>query len=103
MKTITNQQIVDLAITPHECVNWVRESFCMKYESQLPTKWKPGMEPYYPVNDDKNSRLYAQYKALADQEKKVHFGGRLAEYKYYDMHVIVEKALAVDISDLDKE
>lgn len=66
-------------------------------------EWKPGMEPYYPVNDDKNSRLYAQYKALADQEKKVHFGGRLAEYKYYDMHVIVEKALAVDISDLDKE
>ncbi len=57
------------------------------------TEWKEGMEPYYPVNDEKNGNLYAQYKALADQEKNVIFGGRLAEYKYYDMAPIVEKVL----------
>ena len=59
------------------------------------TEWKDGMEPYYPVNDKENSELYAQYKNLADQEKDVIFGGRLAEYKYYDMAPIIEKALAM--------
>ncbi|MCI1742175.1 MAG: UDP-galactopyranose mutase [Prevotella sp.] len=56
-------------------------------------EWKEGMEPYYPVNDKRNNGLYLQYKALADQEKNVIFGGRLAEYKYYDMAPIVEKVL----------
>ena len=59
------------------------------------TEWKDGMEPYYPVNDKENSELYAQYKNLADQEEDVIFGGRLAEYKYYDMAPIIEKALAI--------
>lgn len=59
------------------------------------TEWKDGIEPYYPVNDKENSELYAQYKNLADQEKDVIFGGRLAEYKYYDMAPIIEKALAM--------
>mgnify|MGYP002521173503 FL=1 len=57
------------------------------------TEWKDGMEPYYPVNDDANSQLYAKYKALADKEEKVIFGGRLSEYKYYDMAPIIEKVL----------
>lgn len=57
------------------------------------TEWKPGMEPYYPVNDAKNADLYARYKALADAEKHVLFGGRLAEYKYYDMSPTIEQAL----------
>ena len=57
------------------------------------TEWKDGMEPYYPVNDDANSQLYAKYKALADKEEKAIFGGRLAEYKYYDMAPIIEKVL----------
>lgn len=57
------------------------------------TEWKEGMEPYYPVNDEKNNALYEKYKELADQENNVIFGGRLAEYKYYDMHVIVKKVL----------
>ena len=56
-------------------------------------EWKPGDEPYYPVNDQKNGELYARYKALADQEKKTIFGGRLGEYKYYDMDKVVEAAL----------
>ncbi|WP_300647902.1 UDP-galactopyranose mutase [uncultured Bacteroides sp.] len=56
-------------------------------------EWKPGDEPYYPVNDERNSLLYAKYKALADAQERVVFGGRLAEYKYYDMHQVVENAL----------
>lgn len=55
------------------------------------TEWQDGMEPYYPVNDETNSTLYAKYKELADKEKKVIFGGRLAEYKYYDMAPVIEK------------
>ena len=59
------------------------------------TEWKPGMEPFYTVNDDKNSQLYLKYKALADQEDRVIFGGRLAEYKYYDMAPVVERAFSL--------
>ena len=61
------------------------------------TEWQAGMEPFYPINDDKNSALYAQYKQLADREINVIFGGRLAEYKYYDMAPIVEKVLAMTV------
>lgn len=57
------------------------------------TEWKAGMEPYYPVNDSKNQALYNRYKELADAEKRVIFGGRLAEYKYYDMAPIVDKVM----------
>ncbi len=56
-------------------------------------EWQPGMEPYYPVNDDRNAALYQQYKSLAEKEKKVLFGGRLAEYKYYDMAPTIEQAM----------
>lgn len=56
------------------------------------TEWKDGMEPYYPVNDEKNNRLYVRYKELAEQEPNVIFGGRLAEYKYYDMAPVMEAA-----------
>ena len=57
------------------------------------TEWQPGMEPYYPVNDERNAALYTRYKSLADTEKHVLFGGRLAEYKYYDMAPTIEQAL----------
>lgn len=57
------------------------------------TEWCDGMEPYYPVNDEMNNTLYAKYKALADVEEDVIFGGRLAEYKYYDMAPIIEKVM----------
>lgn len=57
------------------------------------TEYKDNMEPYYTVNDDKNNHLAAQYREMADKEKNVIFGGRLAEYKYYDMAPIVEKVL----------
>ena len=58
------------------------------------SEWEPGDEPYYPVNDSRNSTLYQRYKALADREKNVVFGGRLGEYKYYDMDKVIESALA---------
>ena len=58
------------------------------------SEWKEGSEPYYPVNDEKNNSLYLKYKKLADQDNNVIFGGRLAEYRYYDMHQIVTKALS---------
>ncbi|CCZ47755.1 putative uncharacterized protein [Bacteroides sp. CAG:661] len=61
------------------------------------TEWKEGMEPYYPVNDEKNNALYGKYKELADQENNVIFGGRLAEYKYYDMAPIIQKVLTLSI------
>ncbi len=57
------------------------------------SEWKLGDEPYYPVNDEKNGKLYADYKALADKETKVIFGGRLGEYKYYDMDQVIATAL----------
>ena len=57
------------------------------------TEWHPGDEPYYPVNDDRNTALYQAYKALADREEKVIFGGRLGEYRYYDMDAVLLSAL----------
>ena len=57
------------------------------------SEWKPGDEPYYPVNDEKNGALYAEYKKLAGAEEKVIFGGRLGEYKYYDMDAVIASAL----------
>lgn len=57
------------------------------------SEWKPGDEPYYPVNDEKNGALYARYRALAGKETKVIFGGRLGEYKYYDMDAVIASAL----------
>lgn len=63
------------------------------------TEWKPGMEPYYPVNDEKNNALYEKYRELAEKEKKVIFGGRLGTYKYYDMDKVIETAIA----DVKKE
>ena len=56
-------------------------------------KWDKTKEPYYPINDDKNGELYNKYKKIADEDKKVIFGGRLGEYKYYDMDKVIEKAL----------
>ena len=56
-------------------------------------EWKPGDEPYYPVNNDKNAELYQRYKALAENERNVIFGGRLGEYKYYDMDAVIASAL----------
>ena len=60
---------------------------------EFPSEWRLGEEPYYPVNDEKNSMLYQKYKMLADKENGVSFGGRLGEYRYYDMDAVIDSAL----------
>lgn len=60
---------------------------------EFSTEWKPGMEPYYPVNDEVNTKLYEKYRELAEKETKVYFGGRLGNYKYYDMDKVIRAAL----------
>ncbi len=60
---------------------------------EYPAKWNKGDEPYYPLNDEKNNQLYSKYKALANKEKKIIFGGRLGMYKYFDMHNVIAEAL----------
>ena len=67
---------------------------------EFSSEWKPGDEPYYPVNDAKNGSLYAAYKKLAEQEKQVIFGGRLGEYKYYDMDAVIAAALEMSEKEL---
>ena len=62
---------------------------------EYPDKWVQGKEPYYPINNDRNNNIYEQYKKIAENESKVIFGGRLGEYKYYDMHKVIERALEV--------
>ena len=64
------------------------------------SEWKVGDEPYYPVNDEKNGALYQQYKELGEQEEHVIFGGRLGEYKYYDMDAVIASALAMSEKEL---
>lgn len=59
------------------------------------TEWKPGLEPFYPINDERNNSLAQKYRDLAAHEPNVIFGGRLAEYKYYDMAPLIEKVLGI--------
>lgn len=67
------------------------------------SEWKLGDDPYYPINDDMNNELYAKYKKLADAEKKVIFGGRLGEYKYYDMDATIASALSMCEHELEED
>lgn len=64
------------------------------------SEWKPGIEPYYPINNDENNELFAKYRELADKEEKVIFGGRLGNYKYYDMDKVIEAALEMVKTEL---
>ena len=66
------------------------------------SEWHPGDEPYYPVNDERNSALFTQYRALADREGKVIFGGRLGEYRYYDMDAVIASALDCAARELNR-
>lgn len=61
--------------------------------TEYPSEWKPGDDPYYPVNNNKNDALYAKYTRLAEAESNVIFGGRLGSYKYYDMDKVINSAL----------
>lgn len=62
---------------------------------EYPAEWHPGIEPFYPINDDKNHKLYDEYKILGEKEDGIMFGGRLGEYKYYDMDKVVERVLSL--------
>ncbi len=64
---------------------------------EYPQEWTPDREPYYPINDARNSAVYAKYRAAADSDPRTTFGGRLAEYRYYDMHKVIERALKLDL------
>lgn len=68
---------------------------------EYPAEWEEGMEPYYPVNDSQNQELFAKYQALADQEENTLFGGRLAEYKYYDMDKVIASAFRLAKTELN--
>lgn len=70
---------------------------------EYPDSWSKGEEPYYPINDDKNNKLYDKYKALSSKESRVIFGGRLADYKYYDMHNVIERALNMVEAEVNNE
>ena len=69
---------------------------------EYPGEWKPGDEPYYPINNEKNNTLFKKYRELADQQEKVIFGGRLGEYKYYNMDKVIESALCKTKDELQK-
>lgn len=69
---------------------------------EYPQSWSKEMEPYYPINDDKNTAIFKQYRALADAQPNVIFGGRLAEYRYYDMHQVIASALVKVVEVFDK-
>ena len=69
---------------------------------EYPATWQKGDEPYYPINDDLNNGIYTKYKSLADKEENIIFGGRLAQYKYYDMHHVIEEALKCVKKELDE-
>ena len=64
---------------------------------EYPQEWTPDREPYYPINDACNGAIYAKYKAAADADPRTTFGGRLAEYRYYDMHQVIERALKLEL------
>ena len=68
---------------------------------EYPIDWDDTKEPYYPVNDEKNTKLFEQYKKLASEKKNLIFGGRLAEYKYYDMDKVIESALNLADKEFD--
>lgn len=96
--------IEQMLIMITDLVLWNIEVCVLKQKSvisrEYSSEWKPGDEPYYPVNDEKNNALYKQYKQLAESEKNVLFGGRLGEYKYYDMDAVIAAALELSEKEL---
>ena len=88
----TSAQIPYTRIIEHKHFEFGTQDFTI-ISREYSSEWEPGVEPYYPINDEKNLALYQKYKALADQETNVIFGGRLGSYQYYDMDKVVAAAL----------
>lgn len=95
MMNFTDLETPYTRIVEHRHFEFTNSS-CTHITYEYPVEYKAGLtEPYYPVNDEENNKRYICYKSLADQEKNTIFGGRLAEYKYYDMHQVIESALSL--------
>ena len=86
-------------VIEHKHFNFGKQPFTI-ISREYSAEWKPGMEPYYPVNDETNAALYAKYKALADERDDVIFGGRLGAYRYYDMDKVIAEALNLAAKEL---
>ena len=97
----TEKEVPDTRLIEHKHFEMfgVEVDNCPKtvISKEYSTEWKEGMEPYYPVNDEKNNLLYNKYQKLAEKENNVIFGGRLAEYKYYDMAPVIERVLKLSL------
>jgi UDP-galactopyranose mutase len=94
----TDANIPYTRIIEHKHFDWVDKNFTI-ITKEYPEDWKRGLTPYYPINDDRNTKVYKKYKEKSQTLKNVLFGGRLAEYKYYDMHQVIAAAL----HDFEKE
>ena len=92
MVNYTEREVPYTRIIEHKHFEFGRQAKTV-ISREYSQEWKPGMEPYYPVNDEKNGTLYAQYKQLADAQGNVLFGGRLGQYRYYDMDKVIRAAL----------
>ena len=88
----TERQVPYTRIIEHKHFEFGRQEKTV-ISREYSAEWRPGLEPYYPVNDEKNSALYAAYKKLADAQGNVIFGGRLGQYRYYDMDKVIRAAL----------
>ena len=88
----TSKDVPYTRIIEHKHFEFGQQDFTI-ISKEYSVEWQPGMEPYYPVNNDDNNELFEKYKKLADNEEKVIFGGRLGNYKYYDMDKVIEAAL----------
>jgi len=94
MNNFTEEKIPYTRVIEHKHFEFGTQPYTyITYE--YPTNWTPTSEPYYPINDSKNQEIYKKYQEKADNLKTVHFGGRLAEYRYYDMHQVIGSALAL--------
>ncbi len=90
----TDEEVEYTRIIEHKHFEFL-ESACTIISKEYPKEWTKGNEPYYPVNDEKNEKLYLKYQELAKQEENIYFGGRLGQYKYYDMDKVIESALSL--------
>ena len=95
----TDREVPYTRIIEHKHFEFGKQSTTI-ISKEYSSEWKPGIEPYYPINDEKNNELFAQYRALAEKEEKVIFGGRLGNYKYYDMDKVIEAALELVKAEL---
>lgn len=99
----TDEEVPYTRIIEHKWFEFT-ESEKTVISKEYSKEWQVGDEPYYPVNDEKNAKLYSEYKKLASKETKIHFGGRLGEYKYYDMDAVIDASLKFcknELGDID--